>query len=122
MNLEEFIKSQIASVDDLRTLLLLSVNSGLDWNVNEVAGKLYLLPATAGAVLDRLTAKGLLTCSGEPPRFRYQPASAEIAGLVSELIELDRKRPVTLINMVYPAKKDIQAFADAFKIKRETEN
>lgn len=118
MNLEDFIKSRIESVDDLRTLLLFHGAPQAQIDANELAGKLYLPPATAAAVLARLAAKELLAVCEGTDRYRYQPGSHEIAQLVSELVELDQKRPVTLINLIYPKLQDIRAFADAFKIKK----
>jgi hypothetical protein len=52
--------------------------------------------------LDMLYRKG---CVAHPddsgPRYRYQPANAEIARLISAVAELDRTRPVTLIRLIY---------------------
>lgn len=119
MNLEEFIKTQIESVDELRALLMFHANPQVEWDTMVMAVKLYIQPAAAAAVLARLTAKGFLVASGGPNHYRFQPQSQELSQLVNELAELDRQRPVTLINMIYDRTKDIQAFADAFKIRRE---
>lgn len=117
MKLEEFIKTQIESVDQLRTLLLLRMESRTEWEAMSVAGKLYLQPPLVVSVLNGLVAKGLVVCSGEPLRYRYHPQTPELAELVEELAALDREHPVTLINMIYDQAKGIQAFADAFKLK-----
>ena len=119
MKLEEFIKTHIESVDDLRSLLLFHGAPQAQMDANEVAGKLYLPPITAEKILARLAAKGLLAGIAESRRYRYQPDSAESARLIAELVELDQIRPVSLINMIYPPMKGIQAFADAFKIKKD---
>ena len=120
MNLEEFIKTQLESVDELRALLLLYSDPQKEWDVTAIAVKLYLRPAAAAAVLTRLAAKHFLVADGEPLRYRFQPRSSELSQLVKELAELDRQRPVTLLNMIYSRPKDIQAFADAFRIKKES--
>jgi hypothetical protein len=119
LTLEEFIKTQIASVDELRALLLFQVSPQTNWDAAGLAGKLYLRPVVAAAVLSRLAAKGFLAADGDPPRYRFQPKSDEFAQRVAELAEVDRKLPVTLINMIYGMPKDLQAFADAFKIKKD---
>ena len=119
MNLEDFIKSQIESVDDLRTLLLLHLNSQRDWDVTAVAVKLYLLPAAAAEILARLAARQFLVASGDPVSYRYQPQSPELSRWVKELAELDRRKPVTLMNLISSRTRDIQAFANTFKIKKE---
>ncbi|HEY3931807.1 MAG TPA: hypothetical protein VGM58_05500 [Verrucomicrobiae bacterium] len=119
MNLEEFIKTQLESVDDLRGLLLFHSNPQTEWDSTSLAVKLYIQPAAAAAVLARMAAKKFLIAEGQPVRYHFQPESPELAQLVKELAELDRQRPVTLINMIYARPEDLQAFADAFKIKKE---
>ena len=120
MNIEEFIKTHIESLDELRALLLFHAHAEMRRTADEVAGKLYILPEAAARLLARLTAKGFLAADGEPAYYRFQPQTAELAELIRELADLDRKRPVTLIKMIYERPPGIQAFADAFKIKKET--
>jgi predicted transcriptional regulator len=121
LNLEEFIKSKLESVDDLRALLLFHGHLGAEMDANEVAGKLYLQPVTAEAVLARLATKGLLTIASQPHRYQYQPSSPEAARMVDEIVQLDRERPVSLMNLIYPRVREIKAFADAFKLTKEKE-
>lgn len=83
------------------------------------AGKLYVPPAILAVILERLTGKGFLAVAGDPPRYRFQPQTQELKQLVEDLAKLDAERPVTLINLIYGRLKDVQAFADAFKIKKE---
>ena len=102
LNLEEFIKTQIESVPELRALLFFQSRPQTDWDTVEVARKLYLQTPIAATVLTGLVAKGLLVSDGAPPRYRYQPQSAELAGLIEQLAEMDCVRPVTLINVITP--------------------
>ena len=105
-------------MDELRALLLFHANSNTSWDIMTAAGKLYIPPAMVAMLLERLTAKGFLAVAGDPSRYRFQPQTQELKELVEELARLDTERPVTLINMIYNRRKDIQAFADAFKIKK----
>lgn len=121
MKIEEFIKSQIASVDELRALLLFRASPQTSRDADGTAVKLYIPPSVAANVLARLAAKGFLVADGERPNYyRFQPQTPELAGLIGELAELDRQRPVTLIKMIYDRPKQVQAFADAFKLKKES--
>lgn len=120
MNLEEFIRTQIESVEELRALLLMYGDPQAEWGVMTAAGKLYIPPAILTVILERLTAKKLLTAAGNPPRYRFKPQTEELERLVRELAELDTQRPVTLINMIYSRLKDVEAFADAFRIKKQS--
>jgi hypothetical protein len=90
-----------------------------EWDVLDCATRLYLPPQNAAKVLHELAAKGLAVVTDEPPRYRYQPSSAELADFVEKLADMDRTQPVTLINLIYAQAKDIQALADAFKLRNE---
>lgn len=118
MNIQQFIQTQLTSVDHLRALLLLNRSQGKEWALCDIATALYVPIKSAEAVLRRLTAGGLVVESGEPHRYRFGPASAEMGRLVEELVEMDRTRPVTLINTIYAA-RDIQAFAEAFRLNNK---
>jgi hypothetical protein len=120
LNIEEFIGTQIESLDELRAVLLFHSQPGVARDADEAAGKLYIPPAAATRVLDSLVKRGILAVQGEPRRYTYQPASKDLERLIAELASLDREKPVTLIKMVYSKPKDIQAFADAFKIRKES--
>ena len=119
MNFEEFIRSKIGSLNELRVLLLFRASPGLDWDVPGISGKLYLRPAEAQAAVTALAGNDLLVPAEKPQHYRYQPKSEELARLVEQLVEVDRNHPVTLIHMIYDRTRDIQAFADAFRLKKE---
>lgn len=118
MKIEEFIRTQIESVDELRTLLLFHSAPGVTRDADEIAGKLYIPPAAVVGILESLTKKGILATAVEPNRYVFQPQSKELESLIEQLAKLDQEKPVTLIKMVYSGPKDIQAFADAFKIRK----
>jgi hypothetical protein len=119
MNLDQFIHDHLGTVDHLRVLLHLKSTPRTEWDVLDVAAKLYLPPESAAAVLAQLASGGLVVASDEPSRYRYQPRTPELAELADKLAEMDRTQPVTLINLIYARPKDIQAFADAFKLRKE---
>lgn len=105
MNLKEFIKTQIKSVPELRVLLFIQAWPQGDWDVREIARKLYLERPMVAVALTGLVCKGLLVSAGDPPRYRYQPQSVELAGLIEQLVEMDRVNPVTLVNLIAPLHK-----------------
>lgn len=102
MNLQEFIKTQIKSVTELRALLFFHAFPRTDWDVVEIAGKLFLQPPMVAVVLNGLISKGFLASAGDPPRYRYQPQTAALADWVVRLAEMDRFHPVTLVNLIAP--------------------
>ncbi len=119
MTIEQFIHTYVGTVNHLRALLHLKSAPRTEWDVLDTATRLYLPPQTAGEVLKELTARGLAVESGSPPRYRFQPSSPELTDLVEKVAEMDRTQPVTLINLIYARNKDIQAFADAFKLGKD---
>jgi hypothetical protein len=117
--IRSFIKANIESVDQLRILLFLRNSPEQEWNVLGVSVKLYLRPEVATAELAKLEARGFLISRGEPKYYRYKPQSPYLEDMVKELARLDREHPVTLIKLIYSMSKDIQAFADAFKLRKD---
>jgi hypothetical protein len=116
-----FINTHIESIDQLRILLLLQSGAQSDWDVSDVSGKLYLRSDVVAAELASLEARGFCVSSGDPRRYRYQPKSADLKKKLEQVVQLDQERPVTLITLIYSRPKDIQAFADAFKLRPDKE-
>jgi hypothetical protein len=116
-----FIEAYIDSIDCLRVLLALVRQPGRDWTDAELAKTAQLSVEATCTQLDKFCANGFATMSPGPPKsYRYAPRAAQIDELVQQLIQLDNRRPVTLVRLVYaktfyPA----QAFADAFRFKKE---
>jgi hypothetical protein len=118
LSIEQFIREEIKTVDNLRAVLLLRSFPLLEWDTITVSGKLYLPPDSATQVLANLAARGLLVTNGAPPRYRYQPQTAELENMMEQLARFDREQPVTLINLIYARPEEVQAFADAFRLRK----
>jgi hypothetical protein len=118
LDLQQFILKHIDSVDHLRALLLLRNEPTRSWGVMEVGARLYLQPRRVSAVLASLEKAGLVRQDSEE-NFRFAPADPELAQLVEELATLDRERPVTLIKLIYSRPNTLEAFADAFRLRRD---
>ncbi len=122
MNINQFVQVYVESVDQLRVLLALQKDPAAEWDAGDLGAKLYLPVAVAAGALARLEASGLCASSGEPRRYRYGPKTEELSRLMVELATFDRQRPVTLINLVYARPTAVQAFAEAFKLRKEKES
>jgi hypothetical protein len=116
-----FINAYIESIDYLRVLLQLARQPEREWRADEVGAATALSGEAALTQLQRLTAVRLATASTESvTTFRYSPRVAEFDLMVQQLIQLDDRRPVTLIRLVYARKSSsAQAFADAFRLRRD---
>ena len=118
MDLQQFILKHIDSVDHLRALLLLRSEPSRAWSVMEVGARLYLQPKRADGVMESLRGAGLLHKDKEGG-FHFKPSRPELTRVVEELAALDAERPVTLIKLIYSRPDTLEAFADAFKLRRD---
>jgi hypothetical protein len=111
-DIARFIAANLDSVDQLRVLLLLQANPQLDWRVDEVCRQLYLSIPDAAAHLAKLAERGFASAhkpeaqareasQGAAPTYRYAPRTEEMAAMGRHIADLDRQRPVTLINLLY---------------------
>ncbi len=87
--------------------------------MREISVKLNIQVSATTQALIHLVNDGLLIGEGDPMRYRFWPKSPELRQLAAELSKMDYERPVTLIKAIYERVRDIQAFADAFKLKKE---
>ena len=120
-NVKRFIATNIESIYQLRILLLLQGSPDQDWTSDVVGAKLYLDRALAGTQLAILASRGFFsTQPGSNPTYRYEPATPALREMAACLAQLDRERPVTLINLVYSGQKNAaQSFANAFRFKQD---
>ncbi|MGH7926178.1 MAG: hypothetical protein ACREQV_00080 [Candidatus Binatia bacterium] len=118
---EQFILERIDSVAQLEALLLLRDTPNEAWNAKKLAKRLYITEEQTSVVLSGLLDQLLLTASeDEPPRYRYEPQSAELRQLVDRLAESYARHLVPVTNLIHskPTTR-VQEFADAFKLRKD---
>jgi hypothetical protein len=118
------IVDHIESVEQLEILLLLYQQRGRTWTAEEVARELRVAASSAGERLEELQRDALLSrVEGEPMRYRYDPASSKLDGVVGGLATAYSERRVTVINLIFSKPVDkIRTFADAFRLRRDDDN
>jgi hypothetical protein len=115
----------IDSIAELETLLLLHRDQAGAWNAAGVAAELRMEPRSAEAQLAALAERGLLRPEGEPParRWRYGPATPELARAVAALAAAYGERRVSVVEFLYskPARPvdKLRVFADAFRLRED---
>src|SRR5687768_10191784 len=115
----QFILQNIDSVAQLEALLLLRAERDKDWTAAQVCTRLYISEGGASSILVLLAGRGLLTSSDDPARYRYQPSSPEIAGLIDRIPDLYARYLVPITNFIHAKPKArVQEFADAFRIRK----
>jgi hypothetical protein len=120
-DLKQFLLDHVTSVEQLEVLLLLHKTPDKGWNALSVSQQLYTHRDAAARRLADLRALGLLTATEEAdPLYRYQPTTPAHADLVNRLAQVYMERRVTVISLIYSKPLDhVQAFADAFKLRKE---
>ena len=116
-----FIASQVASVVQLETLLMLHRSPEREWVADEVARLLGIDRAWAEGQLETLCQQGLAVCAeaAQGRRYRYA-APAAVRPTVDGLARAYAERRVTVIGLIFAKPVDaLRAFSDAFRIRRD---
>lgn len=121
-DIRQFVLDNITSVEQLEVLLLLLQRTPeKEWDAASVSRELYTQPEAAAKRLADLAALGLLAHSEGPTRlYRYAPRTPAQAQLVASTAEAYRLRRVAIVGLIYSRPtSEAQAFADAFKFRKE---
>ncbi|HUP50536.1 MAG TPA: hypothetical protein VNA04_17305 [Thermoanaerobaculia bacterium] len=115
--LDQFIASNIHTVEEVEILALLSRSPETFWSADAMAQHLSLRPEVAAARSRDLDRRGLLRTGESGPVYRFAPANDRIRKQVLELVEAYRDRRISVINSIYSANLTrLRSFADAFKL------
>src|SRR6476620_9456858 len=98
-DVEAFIGEWISSIAELELLLLLAADPAKSWEAEAAARQLYVTPAAVASVLDRMTARGLLTRA--PDGFQFKPVRAELADTVKTLRDEYSRRRLRVMELIY---------------------
>jgi len=113
------IQDCIPNLEAAEALLLLRHHADRRWKAADVIAGLHPTVTTEAAVrkyLDAFADRGLLARQGDDA-WQYAPASPELNTLVEALDQAHKRRPVTLVRLIYNLK--IRSFADAFKLRKD---
>jgi len=120
---QRFISTHIDSIEKLEVLLLMRSRAEREWSARDVSQELRITEASATARLQDLTAHRLLVERGNPPSYRFSPASADDAQDVAQLQETYSTRRVSVISFIFSKPLDrVRGFADAFRLKRDKDD
>ena len=116
-DIQDFVLRHIDSIAHMEALLMLRRDEAQAWAPEAVAARLYIAPADAAAVLERLAALGLLR--KEVEGFRYGCAAPEAHEMVDRLASLYASHLIPITNLIHAKRENrIQQFADAFKLRK----
>jgi hypothetical protein len=113
------IQECVPNLEAAETLLLLLHDRDRQWSAADVITGLHPTVTSEAAVrqyLDVFANRGLVARKGNDA-WQYEPASPDLHALVETLDRAHKRRPVTLVRLIYNLK--IRSFADAFKLRKD---
>jgi hypothetical protein len=118
----DLIQSSVPTMDALEILIFFCRHPDRPWTARQLVAEMSPTVVSESSVRDTLgnfESLGLLAREGTAHRFR--PATDDLASACVGLLSAYNERPVTLIRTLYDIadSKKIQAFADAFRIRKE---
>ncbi|MGH6983220.1 MAG: hypothetical protein ACRED7_03425 [Stellaceae bacterium] len=117
--LERFLRTSIRSVWELELLLLLRKESSRTWSAAELIRQLCASGLVINDALAELRRADIVAAE-ETGRFRYRPASAELAAVVDELAEAYANVPASIMDVIWSTpRSNIEIFADAFRLRKD---
>jgi hypothetical protein len=116
-DIQDFILQYIDSITQLEALLLLRADPGGNWEMAQVAKRLYTGERDAEAALVGLCAAELLSC--DLGVYRYDPRPEEKRSLIDRLAMVYAKHLIPVTNMIHAKERRLRQFADAFRIRRD---
>ena len=117
--LAALVQDCVPNLEAAEALLLLFHQPDRQWRPADVIAGLHPTVTSETAVrnyLEAFTERGLMARKGEDA-WQYEPASSELHALVEALDRAHKRRPVTLVRLIYNLK--IRSFADAFKLRKD---
>jgi hypothetical protein len=113
------IQECVPNLEAAETLLLLFHQRDRQWTIADVIAGLHPTVTTDGAVrkyLETFAGRGLVARKADDA-WQYEPASQQLDELVQALDRAHKRRPVTLVRLIYNLK--IRSFADAFRLRKD---
>lgn len=115
-DVDEFIQSNIDSVELLEVLLHLEKNNLRDLTAPAIASALYSNPGSISMRLRNLKAAGLVDVVEDvEPLYHYRPGTPAQDAMVKKLASVYQERRVAVISAILARQaSNVQAFSDAF--------
>ncbi len=114
----EFVRTCIRSVWALELLFFVRSQADQSWSIERLVREQRSSERAVRDALEAFVRAGLVQQVDDA--FVYRPATPEIENLVTRLADTYAERPTAVIRMIVAAPEDrLQAFLDAFRLKRD---
>lgn len=120
-DVRRFILSSALTVPDVEALLIFHECGDAGCEPDLLASRLYIAPSRSDAVVAKLQRLSAIKPVGDTARFLYCPGSAELSRVLDALRLCYARHLVQVTELIHSTEtQSAQAFADAFRIRRET--
>ena len=127
--LRRFLAEHVEELDELVVLAFLETRGSEGAPLSAVVEAVPFTEATARAVLERLAARELVSCSAlEPAEYRFAPADPATRAELERVFTTYRENPIVVMNLMTANAIErvrtaaLRTFADAFRIGRPKSN
>ncbi|NBO18987.1 MAG: MarR family transcriptional regulator [Proteobacteria bacterium] len=119
-DIKQFILQYIDSIAQWEALLILRNDPDRLWTIEDLAARLYTTPQETARLIERLMAGGFLQLSqSNPPQYQYNYIEP-LDVMVGRMAELYKQYLIPITHLIHSKSKSrIQAFADAFRLRKD---
>lgn len=118
----QFLDANVDTIQQLEILRILGEDRERDWKASELASASQTKPAALPGQLAPLEQRGLIKTEQAGPELtcRFAPKTETLAKQLEDLLHAYQARPVSLIKRVYERTRQLSAFADSFRLRKES--
>lgn len=114
----DFIRSSFISIWSLELLLHLKAQPWAAKSREELVADLRASESVVSSSVSALLAAGLIVVD-EGEKYRYSPASEELAAILDDAEAIYQKQPDAVRRVIVLGKGNLAVFADAFKLRND---
>ncbi|MBP2161113.1 MULTISPECIES: hypothetical protein [Asticcacaulis] len=114
----QFLLRNIDSVAQWEGLLWLRGHPDRSWDAADVARHLYISEGETAVLLNGLAERHILAVE-DGKLYRYAPEKPETDALIGVCADLYRQYLIPVTKIIHSKPKRVQAFADAFRIRKD---
>lgn len=120
-DVQQLLKEQIRSIEQLEILLLLRDQPEKRWTTPEVYQTVRSSERSVSQTLEELFKRGMVTrIEGPEPEFQYAPQKSQLAETINALAHLYAERRVRIVEAIYSERTSaVDEFAKAFRFRKD---
>jgi hypothetical protein len=122
--IRSFLSRHVRTLDELQLLMSVIQSGDRWWDVEGASREVGLTPEEARAAFERFAAQNLMDIRvGGDVCYRFRPGTDDLRAGALATLEAYRNNPIALARAIsHGADRRIADFADAFRIRRETDD